>query len=96
MEKQVQELLKKLNIDYPVEKQGEYWVATLDTYEDFVSIYNKLEKSLDVFKNSHASFFNEEDGHIQYETDDGFILELVAVLDEDDYTLNIYNDEEED
>lgn len=96
MEKQIQELLDKLNINEPFEEQGEYYVITLDSYDDFVRTYNKLEKSLDVFKNSLASFFTGEDSHMQYETDDGLILELVGVLDEDDYTLNISKDKEED
>lgn len=94
MEKQVEKLLEKLNINYPVEQRGKYWVVTLDSYEDFVKTYNKLEKSLVVFKNSLLSFMTEEESHIQYETDDGLILELVAIFDEDDYTLNISKEED--
>ena len=96
MEKQIQEILDKLNIEYPFEEKGEYYVITLESYDDFVKVYNKLEKSLDLFKNSLASFFTEDESHMQYENDDGIIFELVGILDEDDYTLNISKDEEED
>lgn len=94
MEKQVEQLLKKLNIKEPYEKQDNYYVVRYDSYEDFIRLYNKLEKSLVVFKNSLLSFVTEEEGHIQYETDDGLILELVAIFDEDDYTLNISKEED--
>lgn len=96
MEKQIKELLEKLNINFPVEEKGRYWVATLDSYDDFVRTYNKLENSLVVFKNSLLSFMTETEGHIQYETDDAFLVELVAVFDEDDYTLNISKDKDDE
>ena len=94
MEKQVEKLLEKLNIKNPVEQRGKYWVVTLDSYEDFVKTYNKLEKSLVVFKNSLLSFITESEGHLQYETDDGLIVEVVALFDDDDYTINISKDED--
>lgn len=97
METKIQELLGKLNIeDTELTKDDKYFVINLEDYDDFVKVYNKLEKSLDVFKNSLASFTNEEDAHVQYETDDGIILELVGVFDDDDYTLNISVEEDEE
>lgn len=95
MENQIKELLEKLNIDLPVEEKGRYWVVKLDSYEDFVKIYNKLENSLAVFKNSLLSFMTEEDSHVQYETDDGILVELVAIFDEDDYSINISKDKDD-
>lgn len=94
MEKQIQEILEKVNIDVDLEEEKDYYVGHLESYEDFVNTYNKLERSLDVFKNSLASFMTEEDSHIQYETEDGLLIELVAVFDEDDYTINISQDED--
>ena len=90
MEKQIIELLNKLNIESSsIEEDGEYYVIKLDSYDEFIKTYNKLEKSLEVFKNSLLSFITDGDSHIQYETDSGILLELVAILDEDNYTLNI-------
>lgn len=94
MEKQIQEILEKVNIDVELEKEKDYYVGHLESYEDFVDAYNKLERSLDVFKNSLASFMTEEDSHIQYETEDGLLVELVAIFDEDDYTINVSKDED--
>lgn len=94
MEKQIQEILEKVNIDVELEKEKDYYVGHLESYEDFVDAYNKLERSLDVFKNSLASFMTEEDSHIQYETEDGLLIELVAIFDEDDYTINVSKDED--
>lgn len=95
MENQIKELLGKLNIDLPVEEKGRYWVVKLDSYEDFVKVYNKLENSLAVFKNSLLSFMTEEDSHVQYETDDGILVELVAIFDENDYSINISKDKDD-
>lgn len=94
MEKQIKELLDKLNIEEQPEQQDEYQVIYFDSFESFLKVYNKLEKSLDVFKNSLSSFFNGDECHLQYETDEGLLLELVGILDEDDYTLNISIEEE--
>lgn len=94
MEKQIQEILEKVNIDVELEKDKDYYVGHLESYEDFVDAYNKLERSLDVFKNSLASFMTEDDSHIQYETEDGLLIELVAIFDEDDYTINVSKDED--
>ena len=94
MEKQIQEILEKVNIDVELDKEKDYYVGHLESYEDFVDAYNKLERSLDVFKNSLASFMTEDDSHIQYATDDGILVELVAIFDDDDYTINFSKDED--
>ena len=94
MEKQIQEILEKVNIDVELDKEKDYYVGHLESYEDFVDAYNKLERSLDVFKNSLASFMTEDDSHIQYVTDDGILVELVAIFDDDDYTINFSKDED--
>lgn len=95
MEEKIKELLDKINIDVELEKDSDYFVGYLESYEDFVNTYNKLERSLDVFKNSLASFMTEEDSHIQYETDDGFIIEVVAIFDSDNYSINISKDKDD-
>ena len=89
METKIKGILKKVNINTDIEKDGDYYVGYLESYEDFVNTYNKLERSLDIFKNSLASFMTEDESHIQYETDDGIIIELVAIFDDDEYTINI-------
>lgn len=94
METKIKDILNKININIPIEEDGDYYVGYIDSYEDFVNTYNKLERSLDVFKNSLASFMTEEESHIQYETDDGIIIELIALFDEDEYTINISIDKD--
>ena len=94
MEQQIQEILEKVNIDINLEKEKDYYVGHLDSYDDFIDAYNKLERSLDLFKNSLASFMTEEESHVQFETDDGLLIELVGLFDEDDYTINITKDED--
>lgn len=94
METKIKEILKKVNINTDIEKDGDYYVGYLESYEDFVNTYNKLERSLDIFKNSLASFMTEDESHIQYETDDGIIIELVALFDDDEYTINISKEED--
>lgn len=94
METKIKDILKKVNIDTDIEEDGDYYVGYLESYEDFVNTYNKLERSLDIFKNSLASFMTEEESHIQYETEDGIIIELVALFDEDDYSINISEDKD--
>lgn len=97
METRIKELLDKLNIgNEELTEEGKYYVITLPDYDEFVKVYNKLENSLHIFKNSLASFAEEDDVHVQYETEDGIVLELVAILSEDNYTLNFSDDEEKD
>lgn len=93
MNNKIEKIIEKLNTGLDFKEDGRYMVGRVETYEDFLKVYNKLEKSLDLFKNSLASFMTEDDCHVQYETEDGLILELVAIFDEDDYTLNISDDE---
>ena len=89
MEEKIKYLLKDLRID---DTGGEiidnYYVITIPDYNEFNRVYNKLEKSLKITKDSNESFLNEQEAHIQYESDD-LLIELIAILDEDNYTLNI-------
>ena len=89
MEQKIKYLLDDLGIeDTNGEIIDDYYVITIPDYNEFNTVYNKLEKSLKITKNSHASFLNEEEAHIQYESDE-LLIELIAILDEDNYTLNI-------
>lgn len=89
MEQKIKYLLDDLGIeDTNGEIIDDYYVITIPDYNEFNAVYNKLEKSLKITKNSYASFLNEEEAHIQYESDE-LIIELIAILDEDNYTLNI-------
>lgn len=94
MEQHIQEILEKVNININLEKEKDYYVGHLDSYDDFIDAYNKLERSLDLFKNSLASFMTEEESHVQFETDDGLLIELVGLFDDDDYTINITKDDD--
>ena len=37
----------------------------------------------------------ETDSHIQYETDEGIIIELIGIFDEDNYSINISKEEDD-
>lgn len=94
MEKQIKEILNEINIKENFKKDGDYYVVTLNSYEEFVKSYNNLEKSLKVFKNSLSSFMTEDESYIQYETKDGIVIVLIGLFNKDQYTINISIDKD--
>lgn len=89
--------IKQVLADLNIFKKGEYnddgyYVIVLDDYEDFNAIYSKLEKSLKVQRDSEHSYLQDDDAHIQYYKDN-VIIELIGLLDENDYTLNLIKED---
>ena len=90
MDKRITDLLDLLGIpNIESEKIDDYQVFHLEDYDLFNQIYNKLERNIEVERDSDSSSLNEEDTHITYIYKD-LLIELVGIFDEDDYTLNIY------
>lgn len=86
------ELLDRLNIEPDGEVIDNYFVIDLFSYDEFSAVYNRLEKDIEVERDSDKSSLTEKEAHITYIFKD-VLVELVALFDEDYYTLNIYEEE---
>lgn len=89
--------IKQFLVDLSLPLKGEYnkegyYVIELNDYEEFNRVYSKLERDLKVERDSEHSFLNIDEAHVQY-TKDNLVIELIALLDENDYTLNIYKED---
>lgn len=88
-------LLKELKVVQEGEMIDGVYVVTLNDYDEFSSMYNRLESSVSLSKDSTQSSMDEEDAHILFDNED-YIVELIALFEEDDYTLNITSLKEEE
>lgn len=92
---EVKELLRKdlylFNKDIEHTDDG-YYVVQLENYEEFNSTYLALEHNKDIERDSEHSFTHIDETHIQYEKE-GFIIELIGLLDDDEYSLNIIKED---
>lgn len=84
----MEELLRKLNINKRGELKGNIYTITIDSYDEFSMIYNKLEQSEEISKNSDESYFNMDDAHIIYMSDKYDVI-LNGDLSSDIYILTI-------
>ena len=84
----MEELLRKLNINKRGELKGNIYTITIDSYDEFSMIYNKLEQSEDISKNSGESYFNMDDAHVIYMSDKYDVI-LNGDLSSDIYMLTI-------
>ena len=84
----MEELLKELSIQDIGTKVGEIYTITIDSYDEFSALYNKLEQSEVVNKDSDESFFNLDEAHVVYLNDD-FEVNLNADLNNDKYTFQV-------
>lgn len=92
------ELLETLLLseeDIEEEQRDGYYVIELYDYDTFNSVYNKLEANVDAERDSDNSTLDIENIHITYIYKD-ILVELLGLLDEDDYTLNIYEEKTEE
>lgn len=84
----MEQLLKDLSIS----SQGKYinnvYTIDINSYDEFSAIYNKLEQSEIVTKDSDESHFNMDEAHIVYLTDE-YVLNLNGDLNSDEYQLMI-------
>lgn len=71
-----------------------YFVIDLLDYDEFNNIYNELEKNINMERDSDSSSLDAEDAHVTY-VYKNMLLELVAIFDDDEYTLNIFEGEED-
>lgn len=69
-----------------------YFVIDLIDYDTFNNVYNKLEKNIEFERDSDQSSLDEDSAHITYIYKD-VLVELVALFDEDDYSINIYEED---
>jgi hypothetical protein len=71
--------------------QGEVIVGEdyiFDDYTEFVKLYNFLDNSTIVSKNSPQSYLTENDCHLEFDGDD-FIVIVEGDFDKDNYVIKI-------
>lgn len=91
----MEELLRKLNLNLRGEIEGGIYTITISSYDEFSSLYNKLEQSEDISKDSNESYFNMDEAHVIYLADE-YDLILNADLSSDIYKLTIEEVKEEE
>lgn len=69
-----------------------YYVIDLYDYDNFNTVYNKLEKNIECIRDSDQTSLDENAAHITYTYKD-VLVELVALFDIDDYSLNIFKED---
>ena len=84
----MEELLKQLSIEDTGEIKGGVYTIDINSYDEFSAIYNKLEQSEVITKNSDESYFNMDEAHIVYTTDK-FVVNLNGDLTADEYQIII-------
>ena len=84
----MEELLKKLNISKEGKYVGDVYTISMESYDEFSAIYNILEQSDDITKDSDESAFNMDEAHVVYNTDD-YEINLNGDLIDDVYKLQI-------
>ena len=74
----IDELIKLLNVDLQIDMDD----------NEFTEIYNKLEKTNIITKNSPQSYLNENKCHVEFDGDD-FYVYLDGDFNVDNYKLKI-------
>lgn len=93
MSETIVEFLDRIGIEPDGDFIDEYYVLDLYTYDIFNSVYTQIERDIEIERDSDLSSLNEKDAHITY-TYKNLIIELVAIFDDDSYTLNIFEEED--
>lgn len=88
----MEKLIKKLGLPLQLDMEDNY-STEFEDYDTFTDIYNKLEKTNLITKNSPQSFLNEEKCHVEFDGD-GFYLYLDGDFNIDKYTLKIVSEKE--
>lgn len=83
----IDELIKLLNVDLQIDMDDNYNLEFED-YDEFTEIYNKLEKTNIITKNSPQSYLNENKCHVEFDGDD-FYVYLDGDFNVDNYKLKI-------
>lgn len=84
----MEELLNQLSIAPTGEYIEDNYTISMESYDEFSAIYNKLEQSEILTKDSDESFFNMDEAHVVY-VGEKYILNLNGDLDADEYQLLI-------
>lgn len=91
----IEDILQQLNIKETGEQNGNAYIINISTYDMFSGFYNKLEKSLEITKDSNESYMSESKVSIIYYGDD-YTINLRGDFDKDIYELKITMDKEEE
>lgn len=91
----MEEFLRELHINAPGKMLDNSLVVDINSYDEFSALYNKLEQSEKLSKDSDESYFNMDNAHVIY-LSDNYELILNGDLSNDVYQLSIQelNDEE--
>ena len=84
----MEEFLKELHINSVGKFIENKYVIEINTYDEFSALYNKLEQSEKITKDSDESSFNMDNAHVVYFADDYEII-LNGDLSNDVYQLSI-------
>lgn len=84
----MEKLLKKLGIGDLVTKIDGGYEYSFEDYDTFTDIYNNLESTTIITKNSPQSYLNEDSCHVEFDGDDYFVY-LDGDFNEDTYVLQI-------
>ena len=84
----MEELLKKIGITKPGKMTGGLYSIDIESYDEFSAIYNQLEQSNELIKDSDESYFNMDDAHVIYYTDN-YQINLNGDLQADVYDLSV-------
>lgn len=88
MNETIKTFLKNISLEDTGYEDDKYYVIDLDSYKEFNRVYNEVENQLNVERDPEESWLNEDEAHIQYEYED-IIIEIIALFEEDYYSLNI-------
>lgn len=91
----MEELLKDLDL----QQQGEYdengaYIIEYDDYDDFTTVYNRLESSYLLVKDSPNSRLDEKESHIEF-YNEKYTAILDANFDDDYYQLTMFKEDSE-
>lgn len=84
----MENLIKKLNLEDMLEEDDKGYHYEFDDYDTFTTMYNKLENTRSITKNSPQSYLNENEGHVEFDGED-FTVYLDGDFNIDDYKIII-------
>lgn len=91
----MENFLKELHINSTGKYVADKYVIDIDNFDSFSALYNKLEQSEKVNKDSDESFFNMDEAHVVYYSEE-FTLILNGDLSNDEYQLSVQESIDED
>lgn len=86
------ELLRIAGLEPDGKIINNYYVIDLHNYETFNKVYNRLEKNIEVERDSDQTSLDEDAAHVTYIFKD-VLVELVALFYNDNYSLNLFEED---